>query len=59
MIDVVIYIQMNEESLAKDYLPEPPTPTNNAELLAAIKRKLSQKQFPVDKILFLESMKGD
>ncbi len=32
---------------------------NNLELMTALKRKLSQKNFPVDKILFLESFKGD
>jgi len=32
---------------------------NNSELMTALKRKLSQKHFPIDKILFLESLKGD
>lgn len=31
----------------------------NGDLLTAIRRKLSQKNFPSDKILLLESVKGD
>jgi len=30
IIVVVVYMHINDDSLERDYLPEPPTPTSNA-----------------------------
>jgi len=36
MIDVLMYPQMNEDNVERDYLPEPPTPTRRACPISAL-----------------------